>query len=318
MTTMTTTTRRDFLKWASGAAALAVLPSLSVRAASPLAPGKISLGHSLYGMQTVPLAEAISHCARIGFRNVELMLDPGFPAEPKLLSASARKALRSQLSSLGLNVSGMMRNLRLIDGMMTSDQNVEAIKVAAQLAHDLSPDAPPPIETILGGKSGKWDASKATMAGALAEWVTAAEAAQVGLLVKAHVSMAVDTPEKLLWLIDQRPSKRLHVTYDYSHFEPQGLSLESSWAKLASRTRFVHVKDTRKDGEKVIMLLPGDGVVDYPKLFRLLQTSGYAGPVVAEVSSMVFRQPGYDPVATAEKCYRVLSEAMKAANVSTG
>lgn len=309
---MTTPSRRTFLKVASSAVAAAALPSWVPAAGPRPQRGGISLGHSLYGMQTVPLTEAVAHCARLGFKNVELTLDPGTPADPRTFSKTARHALRTQLKSEGLTVSALMRNLRLIEGTMTSAQNVEALKEAAELAHDLSPDAPPPIETVLGGKPDRWEVSKATMAGALAEWTKAVESLQVDLLLKAHVFMAVDTPDKLLWLLNQNPSGRVHVAYDYSHFQPQGLTMEATWAALASRTRFIHVKDTRKEGDKLLMVLPGEGGVDYTAFFRMLRRTGYAGPVVAEVSAMVFRQPGYDPLATAEKCYRVLAAALKA------
>lgn len=302
--------RREFLTRSAGAVALATLPNW---AAAPTG-AKISLGHSLYGMQTVPLPEAVAHCARIGFRNVELAIDPGFPAEPAKFSKIARKELRTQLASLGLPVSCLMRNLRLVGGL-TPAQNLEAIKEAAELAHDLSPDAPPPVETILGGKPAEWDQVKDAMADELRRWATTAEASKVELLPKAHVSMAVNTPERLLWLLEQAPSANVNVAFDYSHFEAQGLSLEQTWAALGARTRFIHVKDYRRGGDRLQWLLPGEGAVDYVKYFRLLQDTGYRGAVVVEVSSLIFRVPGYDPVATAEKCYPPLARAMREAGV---
>ena len=183
------------------------------------------------------------------------------------------------------------------------------------MAHDVAPDAPPPVETILGGKPAQWPEIRQPMAEGLREWA-AAEAVNIELLVKAHVSMAADTPEKILWLLAQAPSPKLNVAFDYSHFEPQGLSLEETWGALRHRTRFIHVKDTRSYGAKVQMLLPGDGVVDYVKFFRLLQSTGYRGAVVVEVSSMLLHLPGYDPVATAEKCHRTLARAMAEAGLS--
>jgi inosose dehydratase len=301
--------RRDFVAFAAGATAISVVPAWSRSPVATSGPGRLSLGYSLYGMQAVPLAEAVAHCARIGYRNIELMLDPGFTAEPSSLSTQARKDLRRQLSGLGLPVTAMMRNLRLMGGLSPAE-NREAIKKAAELAHDISPDSPPPIETILGGKPADWEETKGRMAGALAEWGATAESSGIEVLIKAHVTMAVSTPERLLWLLQQVPSPKLNVVFDYSHFEPQDISLEDSWAALGSRTKFVHVKDTKREGGKVLWLLPGDGVVDYPRLFRLLSRTGYNGPVVVEVSSMIFRQPGYDPIATAEKCHRFLHRAL--------
>lgn len=93
------------------------------------------------------------------------------------------------------------------------------------------------------------------------------------------------------------------------------LSVPLGWnrsdaAMLGSRTKFVHVKNTKKEDGKVLMILPGDGAVDCPRLFRLLSHTGYSGPEVVEVSGMIFQQPGYNPIATAEKCHRHLRQAL--------
>ena len=307
--------RRDFLKLAPGLASLALLSGRAYAAPAATGRGRISLGHSLYGMQTLPLAEAVAHCARIGFRNVELVLDNGFPCAPAQFSPAARAELRRQLAGLGLGVSALMRNIKLIGGQSPAE-NSEAIKEAAGVAHDLSTSgALPPLETTLGGKPEEWETLRNQMVERLAGWAATAEAAGIGLVVKAHMNNAVDTPEKLLWLLEQVPSPALAATYDYSHYEVHGIPLDSSWTTLAAHTRFVHVKDSRTEAGKSVFLLPGEGRVDYPRLFRLMNESGYNGAVVAEVSSMIFRQPGYDPVATAQKCHDFLSRALTEAGV---
>jgi inosose dehydratase len=265
-------------------------------------------------MQSLPLKEAVAQCASIGFRNVEVVLDPGFHCAPAQFSKEARLDFRRQLTDAGLNVSAMMRNLRLIGGLSPTE-NADAIKDAAALAHDISTVSLPPLETTLGGKPEEWEALRHQMVDRLGEWATTAQSAGVNLVVKAHMNNAVDTPEKLVWLLDQVSSPAVAATYDYSHYEAHGLSLDATWATLASHTKFVHVKDTRNEGGKFVFVLPGEGRVDYPHLFRLLQDSGYQGPVVAEVSSMVFRQPGYDPVAAARKCYDTLSRALTQAGL---
>lgn len=310
------TSRRNFLKLAPGLASFALLSGKSL-AAAPAAPrGRISLGHSLYGMQTLPLAEAIAQCAKIGFRNVELVVDPGFHCDPAKLSAPARTALRQQLAATGLGVSALMRNLKLFGGL-TVAENLEAIKQAAGVAHDVSPDALPPVETTLGSKPEEWETLRHPMVDRLGEWAAAAESAGIGLVVKAHMNNAVDTPEKLLWLLEQVKSPALAATYDYSHFAAHGLTIDATWATLAPRTKFIHVKDTRTEAGKSVFLLPGEAHFDYPHLFRLVADSGYVGPVVSEVSSMIFRQPGYDPIVTAQKCHEVLARALADAGVAS-
>ena len=98
--------RRQFLQ----TAALAALAS-SASAAAPVR--RIGLGFSLYGMKTLPLDRALSECARIGYRNVELSLIAGFPTEPAKLTPAGRATIRQQLTAAGLPVASLLVNLSL-------------------------------------------------------------------------------------------------------------------------------------------------------------------------------------------------------------
>jgi inosose dehydratase len=295
-------TRRSFL---TRTAAFSALGSLSSFAADP----GLNLGISLYGMKTVPLDDALRTCAEIGFKNVELALNPGWPTEPKLLSTDARHALRGRLDALKLSVSGLMLNMSLTATDAVHAQTLAALAEAAQFAHDLYPENAPLIETVLGGKPAEWDAIKDHMAERLQDWAKVAEKAKITLAIKAHVMSAVNSPERLLWLLDKVPSPALCVGYDYSHFEVEGLAMVSTLDALLPRTRFIHVKDTVGDVAKFQFLLPGEGRTDYVAYFRLLKERGYKGPIVVEVSAQVFNKPGYDPVAAAKKTYAALSAA---------
>ena len=51
----------------------------------------------------------------------------------------------------------------------------ERLRLAIALAHDLSPSAPPVIETVLGHRSAEWDQVKSSMADELAAWAKLAE-----------------------------------------------------------------------------------------------------------------------------------------------
>lgn len=266
---------------------------------------------SLYGMKTLPLDEALRACAEIGYQNVELALNPGWPSEPKLLDAAARKGLRERLASLKLGLSGLMLNLSLAVKDDVHAQHLAALEEAARLAHDLAPGQPPLIETVLGGKPAEWESLQAGMVERLRGWADTAEKAKITLAIKAHVGSAVNSPERLLWLLGQVPSPALCVAYDYSHFELQGLPLAGTLDPLLPRTRFIHVKDSTGDAKKFQFLLPGEGRTDYAAYFRLLRERAYRGPVVVEVSGQIFNKPGYDPLAAAKKCHVALTGAMK-------
>lgn len=294
--------RRQFLQQTAASLALAGLP-LSTRAASSGA----SLGFSLYGMKSLPLATALQTCADIGYRNIELALNAGFPAEPKLLSATDRKTLRESLTKLNLTVSALMNNLSLMADDKAHATNLEHIKTAAGLAYDLSPDSPPILESVLGGKPAEWETIKEKMADRVRDWARTATENKLTICLKPHVNSAVNSPERLLWLHQQAASPFVKLCYDFSHFEIQGMDMEATLKPLIAETRFIHVKDTAGDAKKVQFLLPGEGRTDYAKLAGLLKQYGWSGPVVVEASSMVFNKPGYDPVVAAKQCYAALA-----------
>ena len=170
----------------------------------------------------------------------------------------------------------------------------------------------------MGGKPESWETSKDSMAAQLRAWGVAAEAIGATVAVKGHVSMAVNTPERLLWIVKQANSPAIVVAYDHSHFELAGISLEQSWKLLAPYTRFVHVKEARRDGGTIRFLLPGEGTTDYRHYFDLLQSAGYTGPVVVEVSSLIFSLPGYDPIKAAEKSCAALAGPLAASRGFSG
>lgn len=203
-----------------------------------------------------------------------------------------------------------MNNLSLVVDDVAHAKNLEHIKTAAALAHELAPGAPPILESVLGGKPSEWDALKEKMADRVRDWARVAAGNKLTICLKAHVKSAVNSPERLLWLHSQAASPFVKLCYDYSHFEIQGMELEATLKPLISETRFIHVKDSAGDAENVQFLLPGEGRTDYALLAKLLKQSGWSGPVVVEVSAMVFNKPGYDPVAAAKRSFAMLAQKL--------
>jgi sugar phosphate isomerase/epimerase len=306
-TQYTMPTRRQFLQLIAATAGLA-LPNfpLPVDAAE----SNLSLGFSLYGMKSLPVAEALKACAEIGYHNVELPLNTGFPTEPGRLSAVDRASLRESLGRHQLTVSGLMNNLSLVVDDAAHAKNLEHIKIAAEFAYELSPGAPPILESVLGGKPAEWGELKERMADRVRDWARTAAENKLTICLKAHVNSAVNSPERLLWLHAQAASPFVKLCYDYSHFELQGMEMEATLKPLISETRFIHVKDSAGDAKKVQFLLPGEGRTDYAQFAKLLKQSGWRGPVVVEVSAMIFNKPGYDPVAAAKQSFAMLAQKL--------
>ena len=287
--------RRDFL--ATSAAAL--LP------AEPT----IALGFSLYGMKSLSIAEAIKACFAIGYDGVELALMPGYPAEPKLLSAADRKTLRGQLVDAKLKLHGLMENLAEPASDADHVKNLDRLKAAAELGHAVSPGSPPPIETILGGKPADWDKVKDKLVERLADWAKVAADAKTLIAVKPHAGNALHLPADAVWLTKQVNSPRLKLAYDFSHYQLRGLNMADTMDAILPHTAFIHVKDAKGTAGKFEFLLPGEQGTDYADYAKLLRAAKCRVPAVVEVSGMMSDKPGYDPVMAAKQSYSNLKAA---------
>lgn len=91
------------------------------------------------------------------------------------------------------------------------------------------------------------------------------------------------------WVLRDTDPAQIGFYFDPCHATIEGGSAgwEIGFHRLKSRLKMVACKDfvwEKKDGRwKVTMCPLGQGMVDYPKFFRLLAASGFAGPVSLHV-----------------------------------
>ena len=294
--------RRQFIQSSIALSSAAVLGAEPEKKETAL-----TLGFSLYGMKKLKTGDALLRLSSIGYDSVEFCLNDGWDAAPKNLTPKRRRALRILLDHFELKLTALMLNLSL-----AGDQkhNHEKLKEAAEVGHDLSPEAQPLIETVMGG--GKWADVKNKYRDSLGEWAETAKATKTLVCVKPHRSGAVNRPENAVWLVEQIKSPWIKLAYDYSHFAHRDMKLEDTLKTMIPHTRFIHVKDTIiKDG-KPRFVLPGEsGLIDYQKLIWRAHELGYRGDINVEVSGQVWNQPGYDPIAAALKSYRNIAPAFE-------
>jgi sugar phosphate isomerase/epimerase len=298
--------RREWLQVAVGSAVLTAMGSQ----AFAIEPSRIEFGFSLYGMRSLKVAEALRACAEIGYSGVELACLKDWPCDATALMKVDRAAIRSQLNDLALELPCLMENLGLVVSESQHEANLERLKAVCQLGHDLAPDSPPVVETVLGGKPAEWEQVRDKMASALKDWERVASSHKTVIAIKAHISGALHTPQDAQWLVRQISSPWIRLVYDYSHFQRQQLNLADSLAAMIGETAFVHIKDNITTDGKIEFALPGDARdIDYAEYLRLLKTGGYRGAVVVEVSAQVFNKPGYDPLAAAKRAYANIQPA---------
>lgn len=304
-------TRREML-----AAAIASGPVVSCLNASAKVQETVSFGFSLYGMKELTLSNALRTCKSIGYDSVELALMPGWHTDTDKLSDNEWRGLNNQVADQNLTVSGLMENLPIVVDDKQFRTGVDRMKRACNAAKLLTDSGPPPIETVLGGKPGEWDQLKNKFADRLGVWAKVAEQYKIVIAIKPHVSHAMRRPEQVVWLLKQMNNPWIRCAYDCSHFELQGINTTESFRQLVDLTSFIHIKDFDGDERKFQFILPGDGDTDYMGYFKQIAASKYRGPIVVEVSSQLFRKAGYDPIASAKKCYNSIYPIMQKAGLA--
>lgn len=303
--------RRDLFRIAGAAAVASMIGRSMIRADEPIA--RPQIGFSVYGMKSLSTADALRVCSEIGYECVELAAMADWPCAPEKLSADQRREIKQQLADRGLKLAAIMENLPLAVDGEAHRNNLDRLKRAMQLAHDIAPDQMPLLETVLGGSPDKWPMLKEKFLERLRDWGRVAVENDSIIAIKAHIAGALHLPQDAADVVKAIDSKGIQLTYDFSHFQLRDVPLADSWQAMAERTRFVHVKDGRGKPGAFQFLLPGEGTTDYVELFRLFKASRYTGPVMVEVSAQISSKPGYDPIAAAKKSWPVLRDAREQA-----
>jgi len=281
-------------------------------AASIAKPKAITLGFSNYGMKTIPYAEAIPQLGKIGFDAIELCLLPGWATEPKKLSESDRKEIRTLIVDSKLKLTALMENLGPSPITEVSKGLQERLEQAFILANELGGKNPPLVQTVLGG--GLWEKVQSLYVDTLGKWTDLAAKAKVILAIKPHRSGAMNLPSQATWLIGQlKNSPWLKMVYDPSHLMFRDLDLVKMLKDSIPHVAHVAIKDAAKREGKIVFDLAGStNSIDYSALVKVLKEGNYQGDVNCEVSSMVSEKSGYNPLAAAKTCYANMSKYFSA------
>lgn len=280
----------------------------------------MKLCYSTWSMPKLPVDEIVPALARIGYDSLELTVIPGWSTELDSMDANERHRIRALIDEhrLGLPAIAGHRPLLATDPEVHAE-NWRRLKGAIDLAVEWAgPSGPPALDTTAGGKTEEWDAVKVRLVDETGKLCDYAAERGVVVAMEPHVHEALETPDRVLWLIEQVGHPNLKLTFDISHFNVIGLPIEETVPKLAPHSAFTHVKDERGVVPDFEFLIPGEGVFDYVKYLRYMQAAGYEGDIGVEISLMVQRRPDYDAIAAAEQSYRVLDQAFRDAGVHRG
>ena len=176
-------------------------------------------------------------------------------------------------------------------------------------------NGPPVINNLVGGKSGEFERRRAQLIERLHGVVRYAAARGVTIAVEPHVFTVLESPVTTKEIVDAIDSPFLRVQFDISHFDVLGFSIEETVPVLGPLAVHTHVKDQRGRAPHHEFLIPGEGPFDYVRYLRAMRDVGYEGFITGEVSVMVQRRPGYDPLAAATLTYATLSRVFTEAGI---
>ncbi len=277
----------------------------------------MQLGYSLWAMPDVPIDVSVPHLAGLVYDAVEIVVLPRYTTALAKMDPAERRRIPGLLKRHGLTLSAVNYYTALLEpdpaiwaGHLAAIQ--ETIDLAVEWTQG---DEPPVVISGVGGSPGELPARMDEVidrAGALAEHATSRG---VVVALEPHIGAAIETPDLMAEVLDQINSPAIRVNFDISHFNVMGIPIEESVAKMLPYTAHTHVKDERGRTPNYEYLIPGEGEFDYVAYLKAMQRGGYTGVVSVEISFMVQRREGYDPLATAAISYDVIAPAFAKAGV---
>ncbi len=239
--------RREWLRRAAITAAYACLPGTRLPAEALERAEGCTLSIGTYSLKGISVEDAVRLVAEIGYDGIEISVQTGFDGEPTKLTPSRREEVRRRLEGTGLKLTALMEQLTPAADDRQHKDDLVRLRGVVDLAHELGPETPPLVQTVLGG--GKWDEKKALFRDRLGDWGRVFEESGLVLAIKPHRGGAMSRPEEAIWLIEQlgRPGW-LRMVYDYSHYAFRDMPVEATVRTALPFTAHIAVKDAVEPG----------------------------------------------------------------------
>lgn len=119
----------------------------------------------------------------------------------------------------------------------------------------------------------------------------------IALTFHHHMGTVVQTADEVDRMMENTDPEYVSLLFDTGHFAYCGEDPLAMVKKYASRIKHVHLKDIRQDvvdkvkAENLSFLdgvrmgtftVPGDGVINFDPIFKVLEETGYTGYMVVE------------------------------------
>ncbi len=286
------------------------------------------LGYNTWSMPTLGFADAVRHCASLGFDSVEVTVSEGWTTDVMKIARSEPAEWKRMIADAGLVITSLTANAPIISEgdiwRKSRERLVRSLELAAELQApgqrmpiSLGAQRPeidyhglPPVTS-----EERWRNERAIVIERFGELASLAAEAQTRVALEPHFAAVVCTASRALEVKAAIDSDAFGINLDISHFAVQGVPTADAVEALAPFAIASEVKDQRGVAPDFEFLIPGEGDFDYVDFIGRMARAGYDGAISVEISVLRQRLPGYDPYEAARKSYEVLSSAFEAAGV---
>lgn len=278
---------------------------------------QLDLGFTTYSMPDVDPFEVVTGLAEIGYDAIEITASEDYTTSHENLNADDRNRLRRLLQDEGFNPPVVMDLVPVCSAGETRRAMLERVHRTCELVSDLHwGDGNPVFKSPIVGEQPEWVGNEERILRDLQEVADVAAEHGVTYATEVHVWTALDTTEKVRWLLERNDHPNLALNFDVSHFPREWFDVEEAIEVCASHIVTTHVKDTEIVDGDVQFRLPGETDFPYAWFFERLLEAGYRGDIIAEVSAQLWQEPDFDGWAAARTCYENLVGPIATANES--
>ena len=230
----------------------------------------------------MPIPECLQRIAKTGYSGIDVSGTYGNSADPKSFDAARRKLMRSTAEKLGLRIEAVITHAQLTDSLVDPKQKPLDLKGSVDLAAGLGC---PVVTFHMGGyhkglaKETEWKRN--------VEFIRAA--AEYG--EAKHVALAVDgiwpewiddSQDELQRLFDDVGSDNFGVNFDPCYLTLIDVDPVKFSRRFIKRIVHAHLKDHKGKYPKWTHLLPGEGEMNYARVFKGLKAAGFRKAAAVE------------------------------------
>lgn len=266
-------------------------------------------------MKEQDIFDGLPRLREMGYETVEITVSEGYPTSYDRLDADDRTRLRNLLQELEFSAPALIDLVAPCAIGADREAMLEHFEGSCKLCRDLHyGDGRAVLKSPTTGEQPPWEGNRGTIRDDLLELADVAAEHDVVFATEAHVRTALDTPEKVEWLMETTDHPHLGVNFDISHFPTELFDTGRAIEACVPHAVHTHVKDSVIIDGETRFRIPGETGFDYDDFLERTVAAGYRGDIIAEVSAQLWREPDFDPWAAVEACYANLSGQVSTVN----